>query len=91
MRPAKTSYAFPAPLERRRLRVAGVSAFAAFIDLLALNTFMAFFAGITFLAFVGRCRLGGAAALAVFIALNVDTASMCWSLRPNGSVLVLMR
>ena len=79
------------PLEGRRLDVATVSAFAAFIDFLALSTFMAFFAGITFLAFVGRCRLGGAAALAVFIALNVDAAGMCSSLRPNGSVLVLMR
>ena len=46
MRPAKTLYAFPAPLERRRLRVAGVSAFAAFIYFIALSTFIAFSAGI---------------------------------------------
>ena len=32
---------------------------------------MAFFAGITFLAFVDRCRLRVATALAVFIAFNV--------------------
>ena len=63
--------AFPSPLERRRLRVAGVSAFAAFIDFIALSTFIAFFAGISFLACVDRCRLGGATALAILIAFNV--------------------
>ena len=59
------------PLEGRRLDVATVSAFAAFIDFIALSTFMAIFAGITFLAFVDRCRLGVATALAVFITFNV--------------------
>ena len=41
------------------------------VGIIALSTLMAFFAGITFLAFADRCRLGGETALVVFIAFNV--------------------